>query len=263
MTLKVDFFFLLFLHLSFASLVPFKNIFRYIGGLARMIEKFAGDSIQHEAFVEAFGERHLIKFELHDDAVEGRNSNSTHQWVSNSSGELVIHIYAHHFNSEDSYYTGRNLDEACSDGGPLTVAARKNIKDKSALRDKHLARIQKATGVDYEVEVDWADWTAALKHKGSYAQDNVGTTVYGEYLDALAENIEKLCKDDMCKEALVEATGKKTIHFRIIPQDQLGNINSKCHSVKFSEDGTMIVATSDDNICKDTRNCGNDMQSNL
>ena len=226
-----------------------------------MIEKFAGDEIQKEAFVETFGPRHLIKFELHDDAVPGRNTNSTHQWVANSSGELVIHIYAQHFNSEDSYYTGRELAEACSDGGPLNVAARKNIKDKAAVREKHLARISKATGVDFDVEVDWGDWRAALPT--DYARDNVGTTVYGEYLDALASNIEKLCKDDMCKEALVEACGKKMIHFRIVPQAQLGPAVSKCHSVTFSEDGTMIVATSDDNIGKDVHNVGNDMQSHL
>lgn len=227
----------------------------YLAGLAGSITSYCKDAIQKESLVESFAERHTISFHIHDPAPEGHATD--YVWVTNESGVLTINISKDRACSNTSN-TGSDLAKACSGDGPLTVTTRKNIKDKETERKKHLTRIQKATGIEFEVEVDWVEFAAAAAAKGN--TDRVGEIVYGWYLDGLAGNLEKLCKDEMAKEAVGEVCGKKTIQFRLVPQEELG---TNYQTVTFSDDGAMIISTSKDRICSNTSNTGSDIESRL
>jgi len=95
---------------------------------------------------------------------------------------------------------------------PLT--ARKDIKDNEAKRDEFLKNINTATGQTYTLEVDMPSLYAVLKddHK-----NRIGDTVYNGVFRSMSINLVKLCKDDMSKEAFVEATPSKKIMIKVAP----------------------------------------------
>ena len=227
----------------------------YLKSLSENITSFVKDPIQKESFVETFGERKTISIKIHDEAPEGFAQ--AYVWTTNEQGVLVINTTKDRICSNTGN-TGNDLSKACSGDGPLNVATRKNIKDKEVDRKKHLARIQKATGLEFDIEADWAVLAPAATARG-YA-DRIGEIIYGWYLDGLASNLERLCKDEMCKEAVAEAAHKKVISFSLIPDEQLEGKYVVC---KFHEDGTLMVQTSVERMCSNTSNCGNDIESRL
>jgi nitrate reductase NapAB chaperone NapD len=228
----------------------------YMGGLAGNVVTYCKDPIQKESFVESFGDRKQIVFVI--DREKDEKHASDYSYIVNNNGVLEIHAFHERFMTNTSQCGGgAHLAEACSGDGPLTVLARKNISDKLPDRKKHLTRIQKATGIEFDIEVDWAAWSAAVAAKGY--KDRVGDIV-NNYLEGLASNLEKLCKDDMCKEAVVEACAKKVIGFAIIPNEQLGSAYQMC---TFTEDGVLTISTSLERIPTNTSNTGSDIQSRL
>lgn len=229
----------------------------YMGGLADNITSFCKDAIQKESFTEAFGERKNIAFVIHESMDEEDPHRSDYVWVRNEGGVLQVNIPKERFCSNVSN-TGNDLSKACSGDGPMSVATRKNIKDQEPTRKKHLTRIQKATGLDFEVEVDWAVFAVAAKERGY--EDRVGEIIYSWYLDGLAGNLESLCKDEMCKEAVAEAAHKKVISFQIVPQEELESAYVRC---TFGDDGTLIVSVSTERFVSNTSNTGNDIESRL
>jgi len=231
----------------------------YLGGLASNVEQFVKDAIQKESFVEAFGEKKTIAFSI----IKGEpEEDSPHRyayvWVSNNGGVLTINIPEGRFCSNVSY-TGDNLSKACSGDGPMTVATRKNIKDSEPARKKALTRIQKATGIEFEVEVDWAVLAEVAKVRGY--EDRVGEIIYSWYLEGLASNLESLCKDDMCKEAVQEACAKKVITFTLVEPEELES--GAYQQVKFSDDGALVISSSKERFCSNVSYTGSDIMSRL
>ena len=141
----------------------------------------------------------------------------------------------------------------------LPLAARKNIKEKESKRDDNLARIEKATGQKYTFEVDISSIHNAL---AAAQKDRVGTHIYDSYLTPLADNIEKLCKDDMSKEAFVDAT--KTRKITLIPD---GQKSPSYHPICSLEGGVLTIYVNDnkdrENFPSNCNETGGDLEKLL
>jgi hypothetical protein len=231
----------------------------YLGGLADNVTSFCKDPIQKEAFVEAFAERKTIAFVIQPNQSEDEESKHRYDyvWVHNDSGVLQVNIPVDRFCSNVSN-TGNDLSKACSGEGGMSVATRKNIKDEEKNRKKNLTRIQKATGLEFDLDVDWFVFAELAKERGY--EDRIGEIIFNWYLDGLAGNLESLCKDDMCKEAVAEAAHKKVIAFQIISDDDMESKYSKC---TFSDDGALVISVSKERFCSNVSNCGQDIESRL
>lgn len=220
--------------------------------LVYQIEKFCKDPIQKESFVEAFGEKKRLTLVAADEV-----GSYGYVGTKNDNGTLTIVVPKERFCSNVDH-AGQDLSKTCSAGsGVMTVACRKNIQDAEGDRKKNMDRINKATGITFELEIDWPLWAQVAADR-DYT-DRVGEIMYGWYLDPLAYNLEKLCKDDMTKEAIVEACTKKTITFKVVPDSEMSGIYSK---VTF-DDGVLTVSLSKERYCANVDSVGTDIESRL
>lgn len=226
----------------------------YLKGFAKHVETFCKDPIQREAFTESFGSRKQIAFILAADKHADRRS--TYHFTLNHDGVCEIHIVKDRFTtSADS--TGEDLAQACSGDGPLSVTTRKNISDSAETRAGFIGRINKASGLQFEYEIDWESVAPACKERG---YDNRAGEVVGWYLKGLAENVEKICADDMGKEAFAEACEKQNILVKAVPQDEVG---SNGYVTCVLKEGVLIVSIGKDRITTNAGNTGSDIMSQL
>lgn len=139
----------------------------------------------------------------------------------------------------------------------LALSDRKNIKDHEANRDKHLATLNKATGLAFEIEVDWVSYVSFVKGEGY--EGRIGEAVYDRYFGGLAANIAKICSEPMGKEAFLELCGKKTINFVACENSQL---KGRYHATTFA-DGAITVSISKEGFGYNITNCGDDIEAQL
>jgi len=222
----------------------------YLGGLASNIVSFCKDDIQKESFVETFGSAKRITFEFY----EKKSGEYGYSRTRNDNGTLVMGAPKDCFCSNVSEI-GNDLSATCSGDAGLNVATRKNIKDSESARKTNLDRINAAVGLQFELEHDWLALSKVAATRG-YA-DRIGEIIYSWYLDALASNLERLCKDEMSKEAVADACGKKTIAFVLAPAGTSGY--GKCTF----ENGVLTAAIPPENFCGNTSELGNDIESQL
>jgi len=119
---------------------------------------------------------------------------------------------------------------------PLTI--RKNIRDSEPKLKEHLEKLREITGKDFEFEADWAGVVAQLDE---HTKNNIGNLYHNEIIGYLVQNIDKICKDEMTKESLVEATSANKIIFRC--NDKIKNY----WNISF-ENGAIVVEHKK-NIC--------------
>lgn len=220
----------------------------YLEGLASNIKRFCQDPIQKEAFVEAFGTAKRISFEIYDESLGGYSR------TRNDNGTLMMGARKSCFCSNVSE-CGDDLSKTCSGDSGLSVATRKNIQDNEPARKTNLGRINKAVGIEFELEHDWVALAKVAAERGY--EDRVGEIIYDWYLSSLAGNLESLCKDDMSKEAVAEACEKKTIAFVLAPSGTSGY--GACTFV----DGVLTASLPVDNFCSNVSELGKDIESQL
>lgn len=158
--------------------------------------------MQKEAFVETFGTAKRISFEFFEpgDDVRTRNDNGT---LMMGSPKTMFCSYASQ--------CGADLAKVCSGDDVLGLVIRKNIRDSQHSRDANLERLKTAVGIPFELEVDWIPLAKAIK--GEQYEERLGEVIHAWHLNGLADNLEKLCQDDLSKEAVAEACSKKKISF--------------------------------------------------
>jgi len=123
--------------------------------------------------------------------------------------------------------------------GLMTLRRRIDIANAQEDLVNNLGRIEKATGVKYDFEVDWV---AILPVMSEDHGNQVGSIVYKNYLKELASNIERLCKDELGKEAFVEKTQeKKLIRFVLDTKEKPNGGYSDC---AFDPSGVLILHVS-------------------
>jgi len=101
------------------------------------------------------------------------------------------------------------------DKSKLSLVFRKNMRDYEEKLQTHLNTIKEATGKDWTFEVDMKTIAGNKKIDSSY-QDRPGEILYDSYMERIAQCISDNCKDDMTKEALLEAVSKNKVIFRFV-----------------------------------------------
>jgi len=220
-----------------------QSITYYTDAISNRIEGFAKDEMAKEQFLEETQKR-TIKF-IFDKKAKG----DFYVKEAIQDGVLILTI-KYVCNVDD---TGRNILKLLGNGpGQIPLIVRMNIRDYEEKRQAHLERIREKTGVP-DIEWDF-DWNAIVTAIESSDADRIGET-YEAYCSAVADRFERLCSDEMVKEALVDAMSAKKIKF-------VFNKNAKIEGYTTSAfvDGVLVFTTK--YICN-VSDVGSDIESLL
>jgi len=93
----------------------------------------------------------------------------------------------------------------------LSLVQRKNLKTNEEKLNENLQTIKDATGVnEFTMEIDWGQVYPTYN-----LADRPGDTIYDSCMTALAENIQKLCKNEDAKTSFVAAVNQSKIIFNV------------------------------------------------
>jgi len=93
----------------------------------------------------------------------------------------------------------------------LSLVQRKNLKTNEEKLNENLQIIKDATGVnEFTMEIDWGQVYPTYN-----LADRPGDTIYDSCMTALAENIQKLCKNEDAKTSFVAAVNQSKIIFNV------------------------------------------------
>jgi len=93
---------------------------------------------------------------------------------------------------------------------PLPLVARKSIRDNQEHLDAAVEKIKAALGVEWTFEIDFE--TLLAKVTEDYPKSSPGECFYKEIATNVAECVERASKNDLVKEALIEAnTNNKVV----------------------------------------------------
>lgn len=226
----------------------------YLAPLAEHIEKFAKDAAQKEAFLTAFGSAKKIAFSWDDQPIEGKN----YHWIQNDGGVLAIHVPKARFNV-NTQSVGDNLMEATQPSTGLDTRSKMSLRDFEPEGKKQLDRIKAATGVEYQLVLDWLAFDKVCSTERF--DGRLGQVVYTMALKSLADAIEKICKDDLAKEAFVESSSKKVIQFKLMTEAEVG---SRRFNRSSFEDGAYVLnLCTGENFLGNMHTIGDDIESIL
>ncbi|KYR03082.1 hypothetical protein DLAC_00574 [Tieghemostelium lacteum] len=160
------------------------------------------EEILKEAFVEATAGR-KITFRANTD------KKNTDYWKLAIENENIVILFRPSIANVDeiSYFP---LAKFIPVPGVYSLLARLDLKENKEKFDEALESIKAATGDAWTY--DEASLENVYKVLDANCQESVGR-LYSEILTNIAYNITEKCKDDMVKEAFVEATPNKTIVF--------------------------------------------------
>jgi len=227
----------------------------YMTALAKNVKRFCEAPLQKEAFAEHLGEKKTIRFNI----TKAKLADSyAYALTADEGGVLVCTIPVDKFCSNVDNL-GNDLNKALAGSGPLSLNQRKNISDYNEKLQSNLAVIKTATGIDFDVEIDWAD--IAKQMAQSDYKERLGEAFYDWYLTALGRSLTKLCSDELGKEAFVDKCGaKKLIRFQIVEKakDDYVYVFSEIPS-----DGTLVISVPKKKLCSNVDNTGNDIEKML
>jgi hypothetical protein len=227
----------------------------YMGALAGNVKRFCQAPLQKEALVEHLGEKKTIRF-----VVTKAKLADTYAYAqtADDGGVLVCTIPVDKFCSNVDNL-GNDLNKALAGSGPLSLNQRKNIADHNEKLQSNLATIKTSTGIDFDVEIDWAD--IAKQMAQSDYKERLGEAFYDWYLTALSNSLKKLCSDELGKEAFVDKAGaKKLIRFQIVEKAKDDYVYSVS---EFLSDGTLVISIPKKKMCSNVDNTGNDIEKLL
>jgi hypothetical protein len=127
--------------------------------------------------------------------------------VKFENGDLVISFKS----ICNCYEIGRNIPELLTvvyEDVTIPYLTRKSLAQYEEKREENMQTINTATGRTFELAVDWAKLIPFMLKDNR--PDYVGSTLYESVLSGLADNLKKLCADEMSQEAFneVASTGK-------------------------------------------------------
>eukprot|EP00818_Percolomonas_sp_WS_P008806 CAMPEP_0117444524 /NCGR_PEP_ID=MMETSP0759-20121206/5288_1 /TAXON_ID=63605 /ORGANISM="Percolomonas cosmopolitus, Strain WS" /LENGTH=1116 /DNA_ID=CAMNT_0005236599 /DNA_START=49 /DNA_END=3396 /DNA_ORIENTATION=- len=206
---------------SMAQVVYKEYFLRVVQKAAKLTE----DELVWKAFFEAVSQKKI--------ALSVKKLESCYHATSIVGG--VLHIYI----STNGYYTntgsvGNDLQKAIQNtgGDELPLDVRKNIKDEEEKRQALIERLKAVTSFDYDIIVDWTTIVASIPERNYPA---VASQTYKDYLGNLVKRIEKICEDEMVRDAFVASTPARMIRFTMAP------IEGAYNAVKLSSDGALIL----------------------
>jgi hypothetical protein len=103
----------------------------------------------------------------------------------------------------------------------MTLAVRKNIFDAAQKLEDVIQRFETATGLKFDVEIDFAALLASHATMSDSQKEQIGDLIYGEYLKDLSYGMVEFCKKPLQKEAVVELATARKITFSIISDKKI------------------------------------------
>jgi len=243
-------------------------LYYYLQALSESIERFCQNPLQKEALVEGATSR-KITFKLLPAAFKdkpGQAYSSNYGRTLLENGNLQMTVPMSYFPANVSEI-GSGLNVCFDDPKSLmSLDARKNIAQNQEKLQENLEKINNATGVEFEVEVDFGilleNWNKAQKGNLQHGTSSqIGEIIYNYYLGGLADHIVRLCKDDLGKEAFVDAVSKKIINFEVLPELKKGE--SSFYSRTKIVDGKLVLQVMGSNFPCNCSDAGSDIEKLL
>jgi hypothetical protein len=157
----------------------------------------------------------------------------------------------------DTYYCNVSEIGNMPIGFTGNLALARNERDNEEKRVQNLERIAKASKVPQcTLEIVDKDKVLVVCKDRGY-EDRLGEVIYDWYLTALAENVEKLCADDMAQEAFAEKWTTHKIIFRINEKHPGSYVN-----VMF-ENGNLIIEVKASDMATNVSNTGSELEKLL
>jgi len=179
-----------------------ETISAYTNVLANRISGYGQDELAKEQFLEETHKR-TIKI------IFDKNAKIESGYCKEAIQDGVLSLTIKYAANVDE--AGRSILDLLGIGpGQLPLTVRMNIRDHEAKRQEQLQRIREATGFsDLEWDFGWNGITSAITQSEA---NRIGET-YASVCRAAANRLESLCKDEMVKEAIVDALSAKKIKF--------------------------------------------------
>lgn len=171
-------------------------------------------------------------------------------------GNLIIQCKPNRFWCNISECGGSMPDNA-STGSDYPLGLERNFAEYEGAKQENIQKIEQALGASgFTVEME--DWKAMAKAatEARY-EDRLGEICFSWYLGGLADNLKKLCADDMVQEAIREAIANKKILFRVNP-----NCKKSYHD-EFFENGNLIIDIKTSQMCSNVGTTGEDLATLL
>ena len=131
-----------------------------------------------------------------------------------------------------------------------------NLRDTEGKLKENIARIEAALGTaGFSLEIIDIPKCVTTATDNGY-ENRIGDVVHDWYMTGLADQMEKLCRDDMAKEAICDAISKKKITFRV------DDNASSCHEEKF-EDGCLAILVKPGSFATNAGSTGENLQQLL
>jgi hypothetical protein len=219
--------------------------------LAKLFEEFLKDDMSKQALVDALSDKKVIRYVVDKNLTDmcPKYCMGSYSGLTIKEGELWM-VTKPEYVGFGNYYDVETFGDLF-ESADLPLNIRRNIRDAEPVRDKHMMKIKKATGIDFKFECDFVSIYNQVKDIMSrYELNSLGDRIYDTLVGNLAITLEDFCKDEMCKEALQDACGdKKTIRYMI------GNVIELCPNCRYSDmagygfkDGELIIVTSKDRV---------------
>jgi len=179
----------------------------YLEQMAQCIEDNCKDELTKEELLGAVNKNKLM-FRFNP------KTNGYQQWVIED-GVLIVQCKATNFWTNVYDVANANFDKLVDwDKSKLPLVSRKDMKKYEEKYQEHLANIRQTVGKDWVVDFDWKTICSYPTVDPGY-KGREGEILMDSYMERIAQCISENCKDDMVKEALVEAVSANKIIFRL------------------------------------------------
>lgn len=199
--------------------LPTVVIEKYLPAAVEALSRAFKDQMVADAFLAAFTAKQITFTVEPDSFVEDKTAPA---FWNGSNGLRLIDGKLDIFIKKSSFWVNTNsLEQVKIDtvlanlpkaAGALPLDVQVKLRDTKVVRDAEVARAAKALGIDaltYDAEADYSQILAAAPAKA-----DVGA--YTQYFKALATLFERQAKDEMVKEAIVDALSAKKVSVRVV-----------------------------------------------
>jgi len=104
----------------------------------------------------------------------------------------------------------------------LNLTSQIDLRDNEFHKIRHLERLKNVTGVDWTFEFDYHAINPRIM--STPYRNRLGEILWGSYLDEITSAIERLCTDDLVKEAILEGITTHRMEFRLVDNKTLKEV---------------------------------------
>lgn len=115
---------------------------------------------------------------------------------------------------------GSELAVSFAGSGGLSLKARMDIANQAQHIQEYLEKIEAATKVKFELEVDYLGLLGQMNKDQQERMAEITGEMVKTYLEVVAGVLERKCADEMNQEALVDLCTAKKINFKIYKDDK-------------------------------------------